>query len=211
MHLKEHKISKRAEMIGYFNKNKFKLINGEAFSIGSGCEMWNSGVIGINSSELSKVKEVINLVEQITSKKPWHVAEQISFSYFLQGGGEKITPAEKYIVHYYFYKPFTYIMAIYFDAVFDEDEDIVLKFLRSKLVPSKINYNQLPAILINFLKHSFFQEWHYYILPPDTFIGKILRKHTITDKKHSFMVLKTYIKSLFSKHLVGERYYKKSA
>ena len=50
MHLKEHKISKRAEMIGYFNKNKFKLINGEAFSIGSDCEMWNSGVIGINSS-----------------------------------------------------------------------------------------------------------------------------------------------------------------
>ena len=94
-------------------------------------------------------------------------------------------------------------MAIYFDAVFEEDEDIVLKFLRSKLVPSKINYNQLPAILINFLKHSFFQEWHYYILPPDTFIGKILRKRTITDKKYSFMVLKTDIKSLFSRNQIG--------
>ena len=93
-------------------------------------------------------------------------------------------------------------MAFYFDIMFEEDMGMILKFQKDKLIPSRISYNQLSVILINFLKHRFVQEWHYYVLPPNTFIGKILRKRTIIEGKYFYMVLNTYIKSIFSKNLV---------
>ena len=77
--------------------------------------MWNAGVIGLNSGHKNLLSDVLALTDAIYPSFKKHTVEQFAFSYVFQKYGD-IKSAEKYLFHYWGLKEF----AVLLDKLFGE-------------------------------------------------------------------------------------------
>jgi len=202
MHVKEHKIKNRPALRGYLIGKTFKDDCGSDFRIDSNVDLWNTGVVGMSHEMSPQLIAVLHLIEQLTADVNFHILEQLSFSYVLQKD-RRFLPADPYVVHYYFFKSFVHVLGRYFRFTINEDTQLLDKLRLANILPEQIAYADLPKILINSLKSSFV-EWIFFCLPPGSYIGKILMREFLYDKKFFDKVLLVFIKRFFSSYKLWE-------
>lgn len=202
MHLKEPKIYQRPALRRYLNKKNLKDIQGNQFKIKPKTDIWNSGVVGLNDSHSQNLDSALSLIEQLTQDSDSHILEQVALSYVLQNNG-KISSAHRYIVHYYFYKPFVHVLGSYFNFSFDEDREIIRELTTQNVIQKNIVYADLSKLLIKNLKGSFI-EWYFVCLPYSTQVGKHLVHEFLYDKRYFKSVIKTYVKIAFKTYKLWE-------
>lgn len=81
---------------------------GNAFQISSGTDMYNAGVIGIDSSDAQLLDQVLDLTDQLCELSDLHMLEQFAFSYVLAEQTE-LVEADDLVFHYwppYLHRPF---------------------------------------------------------------------------------------------------------
>ena len=188
MHLKEHKFSVRPFLKRYLKEFSLQDRQGIDYSIKPGkFYMWNSGVIGLNPRSLPLLEEVIHMTKQISATRRWHTTEQLAFSYFF-AGKEPVLEADKYIFHYWFYKPAVYLLSLYFN-----DSPDSVKKIRPELgryaFPASFEYEEIPRLIFELGKHyAMVSDFLFSCLPFRTVGGKLLRRSLCTDV-HSFLHL----------------------
>ena len=77
-------------------------------------QMWNAGVIGLQSAKKHLLEEVLHLTDKTYKQFPKHIAEQFAFCYIFQREGN-ISEAAPYIFHYWYLKEF----APYLEKLFE--------------------------------------------------------------------------------------------
>lgn len=184
MHVKEYQLVCQPYIHAYFSDKTFRLSNGETCQINGLNEMWNSGVIGINSSFLVRLPDMISMMESITKKlsgrNGWHIIEQLVFSFFLQKYG-KVHPADDFIMHYWFIKPFRYFLASQFGYYHGNDSEEAGSFLEvfhETHNNKSVSYSDLPMLMSKLViaKYSYFPAPYLNCLPSDSNIGKTVRQ-----------------------------------
>ena len=86
------------------DRNTFRDLSGRSFNISPNATMWNSGVLGVHSSEAYLIEEALNLIDQIWPKlqnNPLsvHTVDQLAYSYFL----ERNRVSESYDIVYHYW------------------------------------------------------------------------------------------------------------
>lgn len=186
MHLKEYTLQHRPLITAFFEKKASPVSDHYALSDIHQREMWNSGVVGLNSDYLPLVDQVILLTEQISNvegwpQEEWHIIEQLSFSCLFQEKGN-ILPAEEVIVHYWFFKAFRFMLAKqlnYFHLNDFNDFSIIAKErnVHQRYLEETLPYASLPFLLVELLKnYTDISQIDLDVLPAHTYIGDILRK-----------------------------------
>ncbi len=109
--------------------------------------MWNAGVLGFSSSHQPLLGQVLEGTDLIYPHFPKHIVEQLAFAYVLQKNG-KVTAAEPYIFHYWYFKEFREILGQFFEKHQGADLSELLETYRTidpvKLSASKKEYLDLP-------------------------------------------------------------------
>jgi hypothetical protein len=159
----------------YFRKwNKFLsgnsiTYNGKTMVYSAGIEMWNAGVLGMNSNNTDLLNDVLSLTDSIYRQFPKHIAEQFSFGYCMQQKGS-IKPAKDFMEHYWKIKEFRGLL----ERLFDQSENKTIPELvhRVKKIDvaamerEKEKFNRLSS-LQKFIKKLKGEKWgieQYYHL-----------------------------------------------
>ena len=97
----------------FLSKNTINY-NGKKLQYSKQIQMWNAGVLGLNSANSSLLDDVLCLTDAIYKKFPKHIAEQFAFGYCLQQKGE-IRSTANAILHYWDLKEFRTVLAEFFE------------------------------------------------------------------------------------------------
>lgn len=100
-------------------------------------QMWNSGILGVHSSQINLVEQALKFTDQFYPKCSNHLIEQFALSVFL-GKYSKIKPTYKWVIHYWNYKPFSLRVSQLF-----EKSDFVINF---KEIESSEEFKKLKEI-----------------------------------------------------------------
>lgn len=113
--------------------------------------MWNSGVIGFNSSDVDILETAENLTDQLYALQQLFVMEQVALSYCFQ---VKNTPktAEKYVHHYWYFKEFRGVLKTFFEV--NQSKTFEALIIES----SKIDPEILAVPKLNYKRKSFLQK-----------------------------------------------------
>lgn len=184
LHLKEQNLSKRDLLFTFLRKKTFKDTKElNLFSISDETDMWNSGVVGMTSSDSHLLSEICFLVEQLSMdnqypKFEWHTIEQLSFSYYFQKQG-RILAAEEAVIHYWFFKSYRYVLGYFFDYFYNNDENEFLEILsKNGLEKEDINITTigLPSLMVFLMKKYLgIPKALLEYIPSDTLIGGLMR------------------------------------
>lgn len=122
--------------------------------------VWNSGVIGFNSSYSDILKPAEALTDQLYALNNLFVMEQVALSYFFQTKGDPKS-AENHIHHYWYFKEFRSVLSDFFKAnhakTFSE-----LATEASKLNPETMAIPKLAYKQKNFLEKTFQKMFYGY-------------------------------------------------
>ncbi|HMG83986.1 MAG TPA: hypothetical protein VK559_13180 [Ferruginibacter sp.] len=88
--------------------------NGKKLQYSNQLQMWNAGVLGLNSGNTELLTDVLSLSDTIYKKFPKHIAEQFAFGYCMQKKGT-INSSAGSILHYWDLKEFRIVLAQFFD------------------------------------------------------------------------------------------------
>lgn len=140
MHTLEGKISTRKDPIfrklyRFLPKNSFQ-VAGQSVQLSVETEMWNAGVLGLNKQYAHLLEEVLTLTDEMHQRYPKHVIEQLAFSYVLRKQGP-LTAAEEVIFHYWKFKEFRQILAVFFEYAQDKTFPQLIQ-LASNIPPSEL-------------------------------------------------------------------------
>lgn len=187
LHIREEKLINRI-MLYQFLSSKGAIIDElrDQFIPEKEQYMWNSGVVGLDSCHAPVISRVCELIEQLSSLEHYpvselHTREQLSFSLVFQNYG-KIIPAEQYIVHYWFLKPFRFVLAKHFMHFCYNDQSEISLIIQSLgveengIIPNNFN-GDLTALLIDLLNRYLpNQKYHLDVIPAGTFLGDLMRQ-----------------------------------
>jgi hypothetical protein len=86
------------------DRNSFQDLSGRPFKISPDAPMWNSGVLGLHSSDAHLMEEALNLIDQMWPKVqdaplPVHHVEQFASGYFLER--TRISESHDVVYHYW--------------------------------------------------------------------------------------------------------------
>lgn len=86
------------------DRNSFQDLGGRPFKISPDAPMWNSGVLGLHSSDAHLMEEALNLIDQMWPKVqdaplPVHHVEQFASGYFLER--TRISESHDIVYHYW--------------------------------------------------------------------------------------------------------------
>ena len=86
------------------DRNSFQDLSGRPFKISPDAPMWNSGVLGLHSSDAHLLEEALNLIDQMWPKVqdaplPVHHVEQFASGYFLER--TRISESHDIVYHYW--------------------------------------------------------------------------------------------------------------
>lgn len=122
--------------------------NEKQMKFSNSLQMFNAGVIGLNSSHKELIGDVLSLADGVYEKFPKHIAEQFAFSYCLQKSGV-IKTADYAIAHYWNLKEFRQLLERFFSKNGEESiPNLVKKIHRLDALPimqEKMAFQQLPA------------------------------------------------------------------
>ena len=206
MHLKENTITKRKSFRENVLPHTFRLTNGEEFRISRSTGMWNSGVIGISNRHAGLLEEVLFLIDQMWKIGRWHTVEQFALSYFFQREG-KIIPADRYVMHYWFFPRTRYLLHSYFDVSDETGKKFIGEMMERGVLDKTLVYERLPRYSLEILAAcSTIFDWYLYNLPGNTHPGKILRKVMVRDLRSLAFVLRAAYKMKFHQDIIREFY-----
>lgn len=149
-HLIEGKIQDAGNL--HFRKWKQFILNNDALKNQSPdpltIEMWNAGVIGLQSSHLPLLDEVLKLTDELYPLFPRHTVEQFAFCYIFQKHGIHISKASHIVFHYWNLKEFRSLLHRFFTRQAEKplSELAVLTdaILPQPIVNDKMRFQQLP-------------------------------------------------------------------
>lgn len=108
MHIFESSLGKPQDpltrKVAKFVKGKSFKISGQTTTVGPDTEMWNAGVIGIDSSNKGLFNAMLELTDQLYAAYPKHVMEQLAVSWALKNN-TSLLPSDDLILHYWNQKP----------------------------------------------------------------------------------------------------------
>ena len=148
MHCNEGTLESKAnpilKKIHNFIKNKSFDVSGEKTIIPTYTEMWNAGVIGLNSNQSYLLPKILKITDLLYASYPKHVMEQLAFSYYIQSRGA-INSAQESIVHYWDMKEFSTDILNYIETNRGNDLKDMVKTIYSispKKKSKKLNFIQ---------------------------------------------------------------------
>jgi hypothetical protein len=94
--------------------------NGKKLLYSNQLQMWNAGVLGLNSANSNLLNDVLSLSDTIYKKFPKHIAEQFAFGYCMQQQ-RPIQSSANSILHYWDLKEFRIVLGQFFDRYKDSD------------------------------------------------------------------------------------------
>ena len=116
-------------------------------------EMWNAGVIGLETAHLHLLNEVFALTNNLYSRYPKHIAEQLSFCYVFQRHNIKINGAKAYIFHYWNLKEYRQLLSGFFHNHSHQNFEGLAK-QSSKVLPQ-----QMLAEKMHYKSYSLIKKW----------------------------------------------------
>lgn len=102
--------------------------NGKTLVFTPQLQMFNAGVVGLNSRHKKLLHDVLALTDAVYAKFPKHIAEQFAFSYCLQLAGS-IQSADGPIAHYWNLKEFRHLLKRFFAVNAEESIPNLVKKL----------------------------------------------------------------------------------
>lgn len=154
-------IAKKARA-AFRKQNSFVLSTSEKVFFDKSFEVWNSGVVGFNSSHAGILKSTEELMDLLYGVKKLFVMEQIALSYFFQQA-TRPKPAENYIHHYWYFKEFRGILHEFFTAnqskTFAELTTEASRLDPEKLAIPKLAYKQKTFFEKTFQKLFYGYKW----------------------------------------------------
>jgi hypothetical protein len=104
MHLPESSLALGKDPISkkmrkFVKANKFQ-VSGKPVAISENTVMWNAGVIGLDFNNTNLLQNILELTDEMHSKYPKHVTEQLAVSWALQSNST-ILSADEEIYHYW--------------------------------------------------------------------------------------------------------------
>jgi hypothetical protein len=104
MHIPESALDKGKDPISkkmnrFVKKNVFK-VDSKDVKIESSTVMWNAGVIGVSESNKKFFDQIVQLTDEMHSRYPKHVNEQLAVSFVLQKN-TRVLAANEVIYHYW--------------------------------------------------------------------------------------------------------------
>jgi hypothetical protein len=114
MHIREGRLTEikmpiPLEMAGLLQRYRFTDPGGRVLEIPASSAIWNAGVVGMHSSDMGLLKEILHLTDQFCAKSKLHILEQFAFSYFLGQRMAQLREAADLVFHYwppYLHAPF---------------------------------------------------------------------------------------------------------
>jgi hypothetical protein len=100
--------------------------NNKHLEFSSQLEVWNAGVIGLNSNHKEVLEDVLSLTDNLYRKFPKHIAEQFAFSYCFRKEGEVRSSMDS-IFHYWDMKEFRNILNKFFEKNTEESIPSLVK------------------------------------------------------------------------------------
>ncbi|MFN8438539.1 MAG: hypothetical protein U0V72_13005 [Cytophagales bacterium] len=107
----KHSISRRYLS---FMKKESSFLKQHQIDLKKDTHMWNAGVLGIDSSNVSIIQEVLNFTDTVCSKFYSHITEQLAFSYCLSKY-TKIATTEDITFHYWNFKEYRMVLKDFFE------------------------------------------------------------------------------------------------
>lgn len=130
-----------------FLKNAVINFGNKTFKYDPAFKIWNSGVIGINSSYQNKFEEIIQLIDSIHSQFPKHITEQLACSYLF--AENNIQPASDNVIHYWDLKEFKKLLNVFFTKNAEESIPNLVKMVHhldaGAIMQQKMNYEKLSV------------------------------------------------------------------
>ena len=112
-------------------------------------QMFNAGVVGLNSRSKEVLHDVLALTDAVYQKFPKHIAEQFAFSYCLQKSGA-IKTADQQVAHYWNLKEFRQLLKTFFTVNAEESIPNLVKKLHHldavKIQEDKNTFEGLPFL-----------------------------------------------------------------
>lgn len=123
--------------------------NGKELQFSKALQMFNAGVVGLNSSNKEILADVLALTDAVYEKFPKHIAEQFAFSYCFQQKGP-IQKADAFIEHYWNLKEFRKLLTHFFAKNLEESIPVLVKKVHHldamKIMNEKKAHQQLPVL-----------------------------------------------------------------
>jgi hypothetical protein len=88
---------------------QFADTRGGVLAIPASSALWNAGVVGMHSSDIGLLADILHLTDQLCAKSNLHILEQFAFSYFLEKHMAHLNEVADLVFHYwppYLHEPF---------------------------------------------------------------------------------------------------------
>lgn len=153
MHQYEGAINKR-ENPSFYKWERFLsttplVYNNRQVQFDKSLQMYNAGVVGLNSRHKAVLQDVLALTDVVYEKFPKHIAEQFAFSYCLQKSGT-VKTADHRIAHYWNLKEFRQLLKTFFTLNGEESIPNLIKKLHlmdaMAIQQEKNAYEELPFL-----------------------------------------------------------------
>ncbi|HEV7331933.1 MAG TPA: hypothetical protein VGN63_12910 [Flavisolibacter sp.] len=123
--------------------------NNQQVQFDKSLQMYNAGVVGLNSRQKGLLQDVLALTDAVYAKFPKHIAEQFAFSYCLQKSGTLKT-ADHLVAHYWNLKEFRQLLKLFFTLNAEESIPNLIKKLHAMdamaIQQEKNTYEDLPFL-----------------------------------------------------------------
>lgn len=180
LHVRERAVKDRPVIHQFLTSHTFHSATGESCYFNEDFNIWNTGVIGLNSSYKNTLTDIISLISQLAQGAKWHVIDQVAFAYFFRSSN--IVAAEEMVVHYWFYKLLYCLTARYFNVYVNDDIRSWLKE-HDREIPAGLCYEAIPSLAVRLLStQGYLLDSHFLDLPAGTFIGDLFRQHAVGVK-----------------------------
>ncbi|MBB1286735.1 hypothetical protein HRH25_20310 [Flavisolibacter sp. BT320] len=123
--------------------------NNQQVQFDKSLQMYNAGVVGLNSRHKAVLQDVLALTDVVYEKFPKHIAEQFSFSYCLQKSGT-VKTADHRVAHYWNLKEFRQLLKTFFTLNGEESIPNLIKKMHlmdaMAIQQEKNAYEELPFL-----------------------------------------------------------------
>ena len=134
----------------------------------------------------------------------WHTVEQIVISYFFERTG-RLIPAEKYIFHYWFYRPTLGLLKYFFNGDMSTKDNLFVEFFGIEKEEDKPKYQDLPRCSMQlFISFSEVYDWHLYSLPRTSYPGRFLRAKLLKTRSSAWFFFQCWYRDLLNRNEIKE-------
>ena len=159
MHISEGLIAKKSNLVmeklhNFLKKNQTTLKEHWRVKAPHALSLYNAGVLGMNNNTL--IAPTLALTDAMYALFPKHIVEQFAFSYYAQTLASQLVCANDCIYHYWNFKEFRQVLAVFFEKYNDVDLEELLvlheKLSPQELIVPKLEYESLGQVAKTFRK-----------------------------------------------------------